>query len=105
MQGDAAAGPRPMDEDGDSDATGKQHAAGNAVVSHMTGADGLADVLDEQLLDPQSLLLCERSVELMVDLLSQLPTRRFGRTLLLDRAILVKCRMSALFGHPHGALP
>ena len=50
----------------------------------------------------QKLLYCERFVEFLTDLLSQLPTRRFIRTLLEDRAILTKCRMSALFSHPQG---
>ena len=50
----------------------------------------------------QKLLYCERFVEFLTDLLSQLPTRRFIRTLLEDRAILTKCRMSALFNHPQG---
>ena len=50
----------------------------------------------------QKLLYCERFVEFLTDLLSQLPTRRFIRTLLEDRAILIKCRMSALFQHPQG---
>ena len=50
----------------------------------------------------QKLLYCERFVEFLTDLLSQLPTRRFIRTLLEDRAILTKCRMSALFQHPQG---
>lgn len=50
----------------------------------------------------QKLLYCERFVEFLTDLLSQLPTRRFIRTLLEDRAILTKCRMSGLFQHPQG---
>lgn len=53
-------------------------------------------------LDAQQLLYCERAVELLIDLLSQLPTRRFVRTLLDDRAVLIKCRMSPLFSHPDG---
>lgn len=36
-------------------------------------------------------------MELCVDLLSQLPTRRFVRTLLEERAILIKARLSGLF--------
>ncbi len=52
----------------------------------------------------QKLLYCERFVEFLTDLLSQLPTRRFIRTLLEDRAILIKCRMSALFQHSQGEL-
>lgn len=55
-------------------------------------------------LDRQKLLYCERLAELLIDLLSQLPTRRFVRTLLEDRAILIKCRMSSLLEHPEGAL-
>lgn len=50
----------------------------------------------------QKLLYCERFVEFLTDLLSQLPTRRFIRTLLEDKAILIKCRMSALFQHSQG---
>ena len=53
-------------------------------------------------LDRQRLLYCERFAELLIDLLSQLPTRRFVRTLLEDRAILIKCRMSPLLEHPQG---
>ncbi|KAL3158109.1 hypothetical protein ABBQ32_011710 [Trebouxia sp. C0010 RCD-2024] len=52
----------------------------------------------------QKLLYCERFVEFLTDLLSQLPTRRFIRTLLEDRAILTKCRMSGLFQHPQARL-
>ncbi len=55
-------------------------------------------------LDQQKLLYCERFIELLIDLLSQLPTRRFVRTLLEDRAILIKCRMSPLLEHPQGTL-
>ena len=55
-------------------------------------------------LDHQQLLFCERFLEFAVDLLSQLPTRRFVRTLLDDRVLLVKCRLSGLFGHQQGAL-
>lgn len=50
----------------------------------------------------QKLLYCERFVEFLTDLLSQLPTRRFIRTVLEDRAILTKCRMSALFQYSQG---
>ena len=56
-------------------------------------------------LDRQRLLYCERFVELIIDLLSQLPTRRFVRTLLEDKAILIKARMSPLFTHPEGDSP
>lgn len=49
-------------------------------------------------------LYCERFIEFLIDLLSQLPTRRFFRALVLDRAVVVKCRMAALFNHPEGRL-
>jgi intron-binding protein aquarius len=46
----------------------------------------------------------ERFSEFIVDLLSQLPTRRFFNTLLDDMHILVRCRRSSLFAHPDGKL-
>ena len=55
-------------------------------------------------INPSVLLYCERFVEFLVDLLSQAPTRRFVRTLLEDRAILVKCRLAPLIDHPQGEL-
>ena len=58
----------------------------------------------EKPLDKQALLYCERGVELLTDLLSQLPTRRFVHTLLEDKAVLIKCKLSALHSHPQGAL-
>ena len=54
--------------------------------------------------DRAALLYCERFLELTIDLLSQLPTRRFVATLLEDRALLVKCRLCALAQHPAGHL-
>ncbi|PSC68726.1 Intron-binding aquarius [Micractinium conductrix] len=55
-------------------------------------------------LDRQALLYCERFVELLTDLLSQLPTRRFVHAVLEDRAILVKAYSSGLYRHPQGRL-
>ncbi|EFN59246.1 hypothetical protein CHLNCDRAFT_29663 [Chlorella variabilis] len=55
-------------------------------------------------LDRQALLYCERFVEFLTDLLSQLPTRRFVHAVLEDRAVLVKCYMSRLYTHPEGRL-
>ena len=43
-------------------------------------------------------------MEFLTDMLSQLPTRRFVRTVLEDRGLLPKCRLSALFAHPKGRL-
>ena len=45
---------------------------------------------------------CERILELIIDLLSQLPTRRFVRTLLDDSQILVKAMIFPLHLHPAG---
>ena len=69
--------------------------AGRAGDEVMAGA--------EKSLDKQALLYCERGVELLTDLLSQLPTRRFVHTLLEDKAVLIKCKLSALHSHPQGA--
>ena len=55
-------------------------------------------------LPKQALLHCERFVEFLIDLLSQLPTHRFMRALLQDRAILIKCQLSPLASHPQGEL-
>jgi len=51
-----------------------------------------------------TLLYCERFVELLVDLLSQLPTRRFTRVLLEDSALLIKIQHAALLNHASGQL-
>ena len=45
---------------------------------------------------PASLLYCQRFIELCIDLLSQLPTRRFVRTLLSDCHLLELCRLSPI---------
>ena len=45
-----------------------------------------------------------RFVEFLIDLVSQLPTRRFTHAILEDRALLVKCRMAPLFAHPRGRI-
>ena len=47
---------------------------------------------------------CERFVEFMVDLLSQLPTRRFFRAVVVDASFAIKCRFSALVKRPEGRL-
>ena len=54
--------------------------------------------------DPESQLYCERFAEFLIDLLSQLPTRRFVRALIEDVAVVVKSRLSALYAHPSGDL-
>lgn len=47
---------------------------------------------------------CERFVEWLIDLESQLPTRRFFHLLLSDTHILEKCRLSAFAKRPEGSL-
>lgn len=47
---------------------------------------------------------CERFLELMIDLESQLPTRRFFNTLLHSSNFLVKCQLSALASREEGKL-
>jgi intron-binding protein aquarius len=46
----------------------------------------------------------ERSAELLVDLLSQLPTRRFLNALVDDMHLVVRCRRSKMVTHPQGKL-
>ncbi len=56
-------------------------------------------------LNRQQLLYCERAVEFLTDMLSQLPTRRFLHAVLEDKAVLVKCYMAPLYRHPQGGMP
>lgn len=62
----------------------------------VTQADG-GDITQD--IPRQALLYCERFLEFLIDLLSQLPTRRFVHTYLEDRAVLVKCRLCSLYRH------
>ena len=43
------------------------------------------------------ILYCERFLEFVVDLLAQLPTRRFFHALLADSQFIVTCKLSHLF--------
>ncbi len=73
------------------------------IVPEKSVDDAMAEGDPQQAaVNAQSLLFCERFVEFLTDLLSQINTRRFLHTLLEDRAIVVKCRMSPLFQHPQG---
>jgi Intron-binding protein aquarius N-terminus len=54
--------------------------------------------------DSAALRFCERTLELLIDLLSQLPTRRFLHALLAEKNVLVKAKRSALFTAPAGDL-
>ena len=54
--------------------------------------------------DRDAVRFCERFIEFTIDVLSQLPTRRFVRTVLDARQVLVKARMMPLFSHAAGKL-
>lgn len=47
---------------------------------------------------------CERTIELMLDLLSQLPTRRFTKAFFEDRAVLSCVKTSGALQTPNGSL-
>jgi intron-binding protein aquarius len=66
------------------------------------GEDG--GVVANRQIHRQSVQYCERFMEFIIDLLSQLPTRRFVRTVLDDRQLLIKSRMVPLHAHPAGRL-
>ncbi|KAK4770601.1 hypothetical protein SAY87_031133 [Trapa incisa] len=54
--------------------------------------------------DDASILYCERFVEFLIDLLSQLPTRRYLKPLVADVAVVAKCHLSILYRHDKGKL-
>ncbi|XP_050234237.1 uncharacterized protein LOC126682560 [Mercurialis annua] len=54
--------------------------------------------------DDAAILYCERFMEFLIDLLSQLPTRRYLRPLVADVAVVAKCHLSALYRHEKGKL-
>eukprot|EP00440_Ansanella_granifera_P045495 gb/GFBE01049290.1/.p1 GENE.gb/GFBE01049290.1/~~gb/GFBE01049290.1/.p1 ORF type:complete len:1354 (+),score=420.79 gb/GFBE01049290.1/:1-4062(+) len=75
----------------------------------------MAELLDEFLatleafgeredLGAEELSYLERCLELMIDLLDQLPTRRFFRPLLVDKHIVVRCRGSKVAKLPQARL-
>ncbi|KAK4372375.1 hypothetical protein RND71_007759 [Anisodus tanguticus] len=51
-----------------------------------------------------SVLYCERFMEFLIDLLSQLPTRRYIKPVVADVAVVAKCHLSALYRHEKGKL-
>jgi intron-binding protein aquarius len=55
-------------------------------------------------IDRDAVRFCERFIEFTIDVLSQLPTRRFVRAVLDERQVLVKARMMPLFSHAAGKL-
>ncbi len=43
------------------------------------------------------ILYCERFIEFCIDLLAQLPTRRFFRPVVIDQHLIVRAQLSALY--------
>ncbi|CAA0829188.1 P-loop containing nucleoside triphosphate hydrolases superfamily protein [Striga hermonthica] len=64
----------------------------------------LVDVHGPEVVDDACVLYCERFMEFLIDLLSQLPTRRLVRPLVADVAVISKCHLSALYKHEKGKL-
>ncbi|XAR61582.1 hypothetical protein NMG60_11016040 [Bertholletia excelsa] len=66
--------------------------------------DDMLDVNGFEEVDDACVLYCERFMEFLIDLLSQLPTRRFLKPLVADLAVVPKCHLSALYKHEKGKL-
>ncbi|CAL1411701.1 unnamed protein product [Linum trigynum] len=60
--------------------------------------------IGRQQVDDAAVLYSERFMEFLIDLLSQLPTRRYLRPLVADVAVVPKCHLSALYRHEKGKL-
>lgn len=67
------------------------------------GESQLSESYGEQV-DDSSVLYCERFTEFLIDLLSQLPTRRFLKPIVADAAVVAKCHLSTLYTHEKGRL-
>ncbi|KAF3577400.1 hypothetical protein DY000_02035589, partial [Brassica cretica] len=74
------------------------------VLDHGVFADEIDDTAVSQLVDDSSVLYCERFMEFLIDMLNQLPTRRYLRPLVADIAVVAKCRLSVLYKHEKGKL-
>lgn len=66
--------------------------------SHLGDSESYKEV------DDACLLYCERFMEFLIDLLSQLPTRRYLKAIVADVAVVAKCHLSALYTHEKGRL-
>ncbi|KAK3865594.1 hypothetical protein Pcinc_028805 [Petrolisthes cinctipes] len=64
----------------------------------------LSNIPAEEKVNDDEVHYCERFLELMIDLESQLPTRRFFNTLLHSCNLLVKCQLSTLAARNEGKL-
>ncbi|CAI0461792.1 unnamed protein product [Linum tenue] len=65
--------------------------------------DDVLHIVHQQV-DDAVVLYSERFMEFLIDLLSQLPTRRYLRPLVADVAIVPKCHLSPLYRHEKGKL-
>uniref|UniRef100_M4DKR9 Intron-binding protein aquarius N-terminal domain-containing protein n=1 Tax=Brassica campestris TaxID=3711 RepID=M4DKR9_BRACM len=74
------------------------------VLDHGVFAEEVDDTAVSQLVDDSSVLYCERFMEFLIDMLNQLPTRRYLRPLVADIAVVAKCRLSVLYKHENGKL-
>ncbi|KAJ0637624.1 putative intron-binding protein aquarius [Helianthus annuus] len=63
-----------------------------------------SDVHGFEKINEASILYCERFMEFLIDLLSQLPTRRYFKPLVADVAVVAKCHLSVLYRHEKGKL-
>ncbi|PKA60044.1 Regulator of nonsense transcripts 1 like [Apostasia shenzhenica] len=77
----------------------------NVILLKQTDAEGnhFGNSYDKQV-DDSCVLYCERFMEFLIDLLSQLPTRRFLKAVIADVAVVPKCHLSALYSHRKGRL-
>nr|POE51333.1 intron-binding protein aquarius [Quercus suber] len=71
---------------------------------HVNEDNKVIDAYGLKQVDDACVLYCERFMEFLIDLLSQLPTRRYLRPLVADVAVVAKCHLSALYKHEKGKL-
>nr|POF00445.1 intron-binding protein aquarius [Quercus suber] len=71
---------------------------------HVNEDHKIIDAYGLKQVDNACVLYCERFMKFLIDLLSQLPTRRYLRPLVADVAVVAKCHMSALYKHEKGKL-
>ena len=73
-------------------------------LSKLSEFDKEGDGDDGSSMDPLEEVFCERCLDFLTDLLSQLPTRRFVKAVLQERGIVVKCKMSGLYSRVQTSL-
>ncbi|XP_065627789.1 uncharacterized protein LOC112022995, partial [Quercus suber] len=71
---------------------------------HVNEDNKIIDAYGLKQVDDACVLYCERFMEFLIDLLSQLPTRRYLRPLVADVAVVAKCHLSTLYKHEKGKL-